>query len=109
MDLDRLFLIQAVDTQIYPSGQNVEPGPVVAAPGKVGKLNLGLPVEPEKVLPAEIDFRPPLAGADLVALDERQVDGRFLGPEVAGSGDGHVTLDIGHAGEARAIIILALG
>jgi hypothetical protein len=87
----------------------MNPDPVVAAPGQVGKFDERIVINTEIVLPAKTHFRAPVLGFDLIALDDGQVHHRRFRPQVAGPLDDDIPLDKGQPDKAPAVIILVLG
>jgi hypothetical protein len=86
----------------------MKPRPVIPAAGQVGEFYFGSAVQTEVIFLAETDFRPAVAGGQLVALDQGEVDHAFLRPEVGCPHDDHAALDITQTCVAVAVIFFVI-
>src|SRR4030042_3563040 len=95
MDFKGLLFLEEADAQVDVSAQEMEPDPVVTAPGQVGEFHQSAVIDTEIVLAAEADLHSAVFGFDLIALDYGLVGHTRFGPEVAGPLDADIALDIG--------------
>jgi hypothetical protein len=109
MDFKGLLFLEEADAQVDVSAQEMEPDPVVTAPGQVGEFHQSAVIDTEIVLAAEADLHSAVFGFDLIALDYGLVGHTRFGPEVAGPLDDDIALDIGQPDEAPAVVFLVLG
>jgi hypothetical protein len=109
MDFKGLLFFEEADAQVDISAQEMEPDPVVTAPGQVGEFEQGTVIDTEIVLAAEAHLCPAVLGFDLIALDYGQVDHTRFRPEVAGPLDDDIALEIGQTHKTLAVVILVLG
>jgi hypothetical protein len=109
VNFEGFFLLKEIDPEIDAPGQEMKPRPVIPAAGQVGEFHFAAPVQPEIVFSAETDFRPAVAGGQLVALDQGEVDHAFLRTEVGRTHDHDAALDITQTCVAVPVIFFALG
>jgi hypothetical protein len=109
MDFKTLFFFQATDAQVNVSAQKMDPDPVVALPGQIGKFYQGSVIDTEIVLAAEADLSATALGLNLIAFYDDQIGHPRFRPEAAGLLDDDVALDIGQPDKAAAVVILVLG
>jgi hypothetical protein len=104
MDLDRLVAGKRADTEVGAPFENMKLDPVIPRDGQDGEFHLGVVVQPEVILVAEIDFGLTGPGPELVSPDQGQVHLGLLRPQVGGPLDEDVATHEGEAGKARGII-----
>ncbi len=107
--LETFLFAEEIEAKEDGPFEEMDPDAVVTLPGHVGKFNQSPAVEAEKILPAETELGAAIAGLQLIALDQGQVDHPFFRSEILGSLDDDMALDISQAGETVAVISFLLG
>ena len=109
VQLECLLIPKEIEAKDDPALEEMDPDPVVAFPGHIGKLHERRVIETQEVLAAETELCPAGPGFQLISLDQSQVDDALFRPKVSGSQDDHMALDIGQSGETVAVVSFFLG
>jgi hypothetical protein len=108
VDFDFLFVGERAHPQIDVAVEEMELDPVVALAGQQGEFHLGVLADPEEVLAAEMDLGLSDLRADLVSLDEGEIELSFFISEVRGPLDEDIAADIVQPGETVGIITVVI-
>jgi hypothetical protein len=65
-------------------------------------------IDPEVILPAEMNFRSAISGPQLVILDNRKIHGSLLISHIGRSLDEHIACHITHPREAIVIVFRSI-
>ena len=109
MKLKCLLLPEEIEPKIDRPFEEMDPNTVITLPGHIGELHEGHVIKSQEVLAAEGELRPASSCLELIALDQGQVDNTFFRPEVPGSQNHDMPLDVGEAGETVAVVAILLG
>jgi hypothetical protein len=83
-------------------------GRILVLLGKLHDVDLGKPVDPEEISPAELKLGPAVLGSELVPLDDDQVHGALLVAQIPGALDEDIALNIAHPDVAPVVVALGL-
>ena len=108
MDLEILGPIQGIDPEEDASGQDMKLGRIAIMPRQVDQVDLRVVVETQVVALAELNLQAAGAAAQLVPLDDHQVDLALFIALVLGALDEHVALHKAHPGITTVIIAVGL-
>ena len=109
MELESLLFFKKVETKVDAPLEEMKPDPFITLPGHVGEFHQGSAVKSKEVFPAEAELGPAVPGLQLIALDQGQVNHPFFRPEVPGSLDDDMALDVSQTGETVAVVAVLLG
>jgi len=109
VDPDPFFSGEGVHPQKHAAIEQVKIEPVLRPLRKGGQLQAAVRVDPEIVLPAEMDLRLSVPGHERIARDKRKVDFAHFRAQVRAPVHGNIASDIVQTRDAVIIKIVRLG
>ncbi|MFC2158034.1 hypothetical protein ACFLT9_09385 [Acidobacteriota bacterium] len=78
MNFDSLLCLEEFHSQVDAPLEQVEIDQIITLSGQSNKIDLGVRVDPEVVLMAEMNFSPAVTGTQLISLDYWEIDHAFF-------------------------------
>ena len=74
MDFDSLLCLEKFYSQVDASLEQMEVDQIITFSGKSNEIDLGVQVDAEVVLMAEVNFSPAVTGTQFISLDYGEID-----------------------------------
>jgi hypothetical protein len=109
VELEFLFCIKGVHTQIDVPRDHVQADKIVSSLRQLDKIDLCVFIDTKIVFPAEMNFCPAILGSQLIARHNRQIDRTFFIAHILSSLDKDISVHIIQTRKRIAIIFFFLG
>jgi len=109
VELEFLFCIQGVHTQIDVPRDHVQADKIVSSLRQLDKIDLCVFIDAKIVFPTEMNFCPAILGSQLIACHNRQIDRTFFIAHILSSLDKDISFHIIQTRKRIAIIFFFLG